>query len=69
MVHLSLNSRNAIFPALAGLLLTLAIVAAAAERSGDTGRATALASSLRADESGHRAARLLLESLGISDTD
>ena len=51
-----------------GVLVLAALVLAvfgAAERAERSGRATAAGSSFRADETGHRAARLLLESLGF----
>lgn len=47
------------------LLALLATVVGAAHRAEMSGRATAAGSSFRADEAGHRAARLLLEAVGI----
>jgi len=55
--------RVATIGAVAVLALLIGAVYVAAKRAETSGRATAAGSSFRADESGHRAARLLLESL------
>ncbi len=46
------------------LTILLVVVVGAAQRAERSGRATVAGSSFRADESGHRAVRLLLDSLG-----
>ncbi len=56
----------AVIAAVTVLVALVVVVFAAGDRAGATGRGTAIATSLRADEAGHRAARLLLHELGIA---
>ena len=64
--HVRGNSRVAMIGGIVVLALLVGSVFVAAKRAETSGRATAPGSSFRADESGHRAARLLLESLDFT---